>query len=334
LKKYFLGANSSGGFYSLYGGFCRAEGDYLGIIKGGPGTGKSGFMRRIGQAAERCGLDVEYVLCSGDPVSLDGVYIPALHRGWADGTSPHAAEPNFLGVDGEYIDLSRFCALPLAKNDAEDAEKLYTGYKSSYKAAYSFLKAASEVGKIGRRELTEREKLEIKKIMSTILPRRKSRKSVGKEKFRFLRCLSCEGEITLNSELEENRVFTLFGGRRAADYALKYLTREALLRGFSPIVCLSPQNPEEYEAVIIPELETAVTDRHYSIRGAKSTALPVEEVIPCKYEEIEKTLIGSAYDCLAHAKKLHDELEEIYKKAMDFEALTEFTEEYTTKIFG
>ena len=85
ITRYFLGANAYSGFYSLYGGFCAGEGDYLRVIKGGPGTGKSALMRRIGAAAERAGHDVEYILCSGDPDSLDGVYIPALGVGYADG---------------------------------------------------------------------------------------------------------------------------------------------------------------------------------------------------------------------------------------------------------
>lgn len=32
----FLGANSAGGFFSLYGGFCSGEGDFLHLIKAGP----------------------------------------------------------------------------------------------------------------------------------------------------------------------------------------------------------------------------------------------------------------------------------------------------------
>lgn len=78
----FLGANSAGGFFSLYGGFCSGEGDFLHLIKAGPGGGKSGFMRRVAQAAADHGYDTECVLCSGDPDSLDGVYIPALHVGF------------------------------------------------------------------------------------------------------------------------------------------------------------------------------------------------------------------------------------------------------------
>ena len=49
---WFLGSNSEHGFHSLYDGFCAGDGDFLRVIKGGPGTGKSSFMRAIGRAAE------------------------------------------------------------------------------------------------------------------------------------------------------------------------------------------------------------------------------------------------------------------------------------------
>ena len=63
---FFLGANSAQGFYSLYSDFASRPGDMLHIIKAGPGTGKSTFMRKIGQAAEERGYEVEYIICSGD----------------------------------------------------------------------------------------------------------------------------------------------------------------------------------------------------------------------------------------------------------------------------
>lgn len=332
-SKYFLGANSSEGFYSLYGNFCRGEGDYLSIIKGGPGTGKSGFMRKIGKAAEQAGFDVEYVLCSGDPASLDGVYIPTLRRGWMDGTSPHIAEPGCFGVDGDYIDLSRFCSVPLERTQAAVAGKLCKGYKAQYEAAYGYLKAASAVKNAECAYLSDGEKLIIEKSISSVLPKRRHRSREGKRKYRFLRCLSGEGEITLDAELEKNKVFTLLGGRRAARYALRLLMSEAVLRGFSPVVCLSPQDPSEIEALIIRETETAVTDRHYNISRAKCIALPAEELQSEERKNTEKTLMSCAYDCLANAKKQHDELEEIYKKDMDFDALTAFTDSYIADFF-
>ena len=98
VRRYFLGANTAKGFFSVYEDFCKPDsGNFLYVIKGGPGCGKSSFMKKIGKAAEDAGLDVEYVLCSADPDSLDGVLIPTWHVGYADGTSwrwrfpPHRA---------------------------------------------------------------------------------------------------------------------------------------------------------------------------------------------------------------------------------------------------
>ena len=106
---YFLGANTTNGFYSCYNSFCRPEdGCFLWVIKGGPGCGKSTLMRKVGAAAENAGLDVEYVLCSGDPDSLDGVYLPQKKLGITDGTAPHVQEPTYPGVCGAYLDLGRF----------------------------------------------------------------------------------------------------------------------------------------------------------------------------------------------------------------------------------
>ena len=87
---FYLGANSPGGFHSLYDELLRPEeARSIYILKGGPGCGKSSLMRRVGAAMEEHGLDVEYIVCSGDPDSLDAVVIPALKTALVDGTSPH-----------------------------------------------------------------------------------------------------------------------------------------------------------------------------------------------------------------------------------------------------
>ena len=91
---FFLGANSGGGFFSLYDQLGRPEDTYdLIVLKGGPGVGKSTMMKAIGAAAEKRGLDVEYIRCSGDPDSLDAVQIPQLKTAAVDGTAPHVIEP-------------------------------------------------------------------------------------------------------------------------------------------------------------------------------------------------------------------------------------------------
>lgn len=63
-------------------------------------------MKTIGRAAEEKGLDVEYVLCSGDPESVDGVYFPALHTGYADRDRPARARGRDAGR-GRAVSRSR-----------------------------------------------------------------------------------------------------------------------------------------------------------------------------------------------------------------------------------
>lgn len=87
--QYFLGANSPSGFYSLYDHLLPPEvARAIYILKGGPGCGKSTLMRKIGAWAEETGLNTEYIVCSGDPDSLDAVLLPDKHTAIVDGTAP------------------------------------------------------------------------------------------------------------------------------------------------------------------------------------------------------------------------------------------------------
>ena len=47
---FFLGANSGRGFQNLFENFCTPADHYdLVVLKGGPGSGKSTLMRRVGE---------------------------------------------------------------------------------------------------------------------------------------------------------------------------------------------------------------------------------------------------------------------------------------------
>ena len=85
---FFLGANTPEGFVSffdeLYNPYrpCNAY-----ILKGGPGTGKSTFMKKAAKEAEKRGYSVQYIYCSSDPESLDAIIVPELNLSIAYGTS-------------------------------------------------------------------------------------------------------------------------------------------------------------------------------------------------------------------------------------------------------
>ena len=92
--EYFLGANSPSGFYSLYSHLLNPEqARAIYILKGGAGCGKSTLMRKVAALMEQAGFQTEYILCSGDPDSLDAVIFPQLKAAIVDGTAPHDTAP-------------------------------------------------------------------------------------------------------------------------------------------------------------------------------------------------------------------------------------------------
>ena len=103
------------------------------------------LMREIGKAMERAGADVEYLLCSGDPDSLDGLVIPSIRCGICDGTSPHVMEPVYPAAVERYVDLGRFYDLPAAKAQTAEVKRHTRDYRDAYARAYRCLKAARQV---------------------------------------------------------------------------------------------------------------------------------------------------------------------------------------------
>lgn len=88
-RRLFPGGNTAFGFHSFYDQIIEVDAARIFIIKGGPGVGKSTFMKRIGEEMLKYGYDVEFHHCSSDNNSLDGVVIPSLNAALIDGTAPH-----------------------------------------------------------------------------------------------------------------------------------------------------------------------------------------------------------------------------------------------------
>lgn len=322
-QTYFLGANSKNGFASLYDGFPPDEGVFLHIIKGGPGTGKSSFMRRIGRAAQERGMDVHYVLCSGDPDSLDGVYLPALRAAWVDGTAPHAAEPRRFGVDSDYVNLGHFCRLPFTAADAEKISHISRTYKALYGEAYRYLSAAADLGKAGKPSALP-EPAVLAEIDSLLQPSGKT----GARSRRFLHALTCQGDVRLNGEIQKlcKQVVQVDG-----QAALTYISRSCRE---TAILCPSPLDPETLEAILLPERSLAFVDSGWLLPVWRSL-VPATPVLAAEAEtrQLRERCLALAFDKLRRAKALHDEMEAIYKRYMDFPALTAYTDILLAELF-
>lgn len=147
---FFAASNSSHGFQNYYPQcFGEANGvEQLYIIKGGPGTGKSYLMRKIGQRGAEVGYDVTYYYCSSDPSSLDGVICRRAGRpciGVVDGTAPHVFEPSLPGVREEIIHLGDFWDSRVLRAQAADIRARNAQKGDRYAMAYRLLRACGEI---------------------------------------------------------------------------------------------------------------------------------------------------------------------------------------------
>lgn len=351
---FFLGSNSGSGFYSLYDNFVRAEaGDFLWVIKGGPGCGKSSFMKKLGAAAEDTGLDVEYIQCSGDPGSLDGVYIPALKTAYMDGTSPHVMDAAHPAVDSLYIDIGAFYDFAALEGYREDILDLSRRYRALYKRAYDFTGAAAAVCPRRHPELTSvSERRAALARADGMIARELGKKKdsgTGMLTRRFISALTCEGEIFCQSALDTlcDRVYTLDNDFGLAAVYLEHTAQAALERGLHVVACPEALSPERLEAVLLPELGLgflAISSRRgydgEAYRHIRLDALidpqRLREARPAlrRTGKLYKELLEEAHRALKEAKALHDELERIYNPHVNFEGMYLLAAEHITRLLG
>lgn len=316
-QTFFLAANSGQGFYSLYDGFPGASA-FLHIIKGGPGTGKSGFMKRIRRAVQERGLDTESIPCSGDPESLDGLLVPALGQAWVDGTAPHIREPGLFGADSDYVNLGQFCRLPLGEQDRAKAQALNREYKALYKTAYEHLAAAAAMEKAEELHDAAVSQEEVQRVRA-ILDALPDREGECVKERRFLSAISCRGMLRMNKTVNLlcKQIYYL-RGHAVLEQAAVMAERKAERM----ILCPRPLRPEQLEAVLLPEQGIAL------MRAPAAVRVPQGE-----HTQSDRAL-ARAMDELHGAKTLHDKLEAVYRPYMDFEALTKYTDAYIEKLFS
>ena len=333
---FFAGANSGNGFQSLFSEIMDLEETYdFMVLKGGPGVGKNTFMREIGRTMEEAGAKVEYLWCSGDPDSLDGVVLPELKCAVADGTSPHVIEPVYPAAVDRYVDLGRFYDLSAAKADAQEV-KLHTHtYKEAYARAYRCLKAARqlEVDSVTAVQKTfQQERLErrVKGIMQREL--RHKGTETGKTTRRFLGSITHQGYVWRYDSIMQlcPKIYELEDSWELAGGVLQQLHTAAKENLWDTVICVAPEEPERIEHLLIPGLGLAfVTSRTGMELGVRpfrrirlDTMVTVEKKARVRFQSrMTGMLRKEAIHALKEAKSSHDRLEAVYNPYVDFDGV-------------
>lgn len=349
--RYFLGANSPHGFYSLYDQLIDPkQANAIYILKGGPGCGKSTLMRRIGARAEEMGEQVEYIHCSGDPDSLDGVVLHGSKTAIVDGTAPHVIEPHYPGVVDSYVNLGDCYDKAALKGIRQEIMDCMVGYKDCYKRAYRCLDASAEIAE-DMRSILITQALEEKaaKRAHGILSREARNTGTGNGQViqRFLGAITHQGSLTYYTTADVlcKRIYVL-----EDSYGLSHLMLTHLLAGFTHsgydvIACPSPMTPDRLEHLLVPELSLAFLStppggpyRKRPYRKIRMDSMADADLIYRNKtrlrfsRKISAALIDEAVESLAQAKAMHDDLEALYNPHVNFELVYHIADELSKTI--
>ncbi len=350
--KYFLATNSCEGFISSFkSAYNPKDGWKSYIIKGGPGTGKSSFMKFLSVKAAEKNIKTLLCPCSSDPDSLDAVIFPEEKIIVMDGTSPHTVDPTYPAVCEEILNFGEFWSNDKFHGSFDEIIRLTDKNKSLHKTASRYLQA---VGQLMRDNLktatsctdTERAKHFAEKLCKKHIPKHKG---TGKEWIRYLCGVTPKGVVSFADTVlaeTKNTIIIEDSFGYSTDIIMSRIRDYALSQGYEIITVKNAFLPSLLtDHIIIPELSLSfVRESEYchfktDVRRIHARRFLRANKISKSRERIRfnkkaaKQLLLTACTVLSEAKAVHDELEQHYIKAMNFEKLTAFANEFAEKLF-
>ena len=334
-KHYFLGGNTPHGFFSYYEYLMdQTRANKIYCIKGGPGTGKSSFMKKIATHMEEEGFFVEYAHCSSDPKSLDGIIINEKNIAFVDGTSPHIVDPKTPGAVDTILNMGAFWDEDGIYPHKNEIMTLNKEISEHFSHAYKYLASAKclwdDTEYMHAKTISDNaHEMFADKILKTKLKELSISTKKGKPRKHFATAITPEGIVSTADTITENcDVYTLKG---YTGNTLNIISDMATSFGLYTENYYSPMEPSsKIEHLVIPELNLAFVSSNSLHHLENGEVIDFNEYasndIKRKYaslisynENMTSELINKASHTILNAKKLHDELEKCYIPYMNFE---------------
>lgn len=318
--QYFPAGNTGMGFFNLFDGIAPMGARKTIILKGGPGVGKNTLMRKYAENAENKGKRVELFRCSGDPDSLDAVRVLGDDTVIVDGTAPHIIDPVFPGVTDGIVNLGVYINKEI-KSEKKILEPMFESNKYQYTLAYAYLATAMSLKKSNistALDMYDRKKM--RRTVRDIAPMGAVEK-VGSVRKLFLDAITHKGKISFDARVRAaNEVYTVKG---LGKY-LFFNEAKELLSGNNLEIFYDPVCPNLIRHIYVKELNIWFTS--FDVDGADTVRTEnFQKYREPDYVEFNKAqteiLVQKAVSHLKLCKKAHDDIEEVYKKYMDFEGV-------------
>ncbi|CFX61535.1 P-loop containing nucleoside triphosphate hydrolase [Syntrophomonas zehnderi OL-4] len=351
VRNMFPGGNSCYGFFSFYNHIVPETVNQKIILKGGPGVGKSTFMKKIGEILTQQQIDVEYHWCSSDNHSLDGVVGGNRQVCVLDGTSPHVVDPRYPGAVDRIINLGEFWDKDIIAANRASIIGLTDHIGLCFQRAYNRLSEA-------RLALEEwqtyiKEACDYASVNRNVLALGEdflhSSKAPAAPRHLFAAAISPEGVVTKADSLIDPD-YAISGVKGSPGGGCKdlftYVEKRLQLEGIYAEIYHCPFDPKKIDMIIIPENKSILID-------ISSHVVDYEKILPNRkfkrfldfdqfldkqilnpYAKLmamcrERFTVGisEAVSFINTAKTCHDKLETYYVPAMDFARVEELSQE-------
>lgn len=346
VKKLFPGGNTGYGFHSFYDYIIAPNANYIFVIKGGPGVGKSTFMRWIGQQLVERGFDIEEHHCSSDNGSLDGVKIPSIGVALIDGTAPHIVDPKHPGAVDTIIHLGDYWNEAGMRQNKQNVLDSTATVSMCFKRAYGYLRAAKNYNDELEAYIRDTKALDIAglnrvaaDIKSCIFDKVPVKATAPSERHLFGSAITPKGCVNyLSTIVGDLKWRVLLHGRPGTGRTtiVEKVMRDALERGYDVEAYHCALDPQRIDHVVIPELSVAImnaTEPHGSTAAPGDLIIDtmdyvdIEKLVPwdydiCRLNQRYHEALDSGVSLIARAKKTHDVLETSFVPNMDFDAVT------------
>jgi adenylate kinase family enzyme len=352
IRDLFPGGNTCYGFYSFYDYMVSPEAERKIILKGGPGVGKSTFMKKMGEEFFTHGYNIEYHWCSSDNESLDGIVVGKQQICFLDGTAPHIVDPRFPGAVDEIINLgdywhqkaiqkNRPAIIDLTQNISRCFQR---AYKRLAESKLAWEEWASYFEEARDSEAVNRNTLALARDFISDLRNEKQQL-----RHLFPAAITPGGVVSkIESIIDDGySLFAVKGspGSGIADL-FAYTWQTLQLSEVKVEIYHNPFDPRNIDAIIIPSSKSALIDvsGHLfdyasALPGAKQRRfLDYDQLLNKSIIDAHEDYIASARErfnsgiegaiaLIRKAKEYHDELESYYVPAMDFDAMEEMRQD-------
>ena len=345
---YFAASNSGKGFYSYYEQcFDAARVKRVYAVKGGPGTGKSRFLRDVAIYAEARGWSAEYIYCSSDPDSLDGVILSRGERCYAflDATAPHIYEPMRPGIREEIVNLGTFWDRSVLETHTKEIEGLSAQKSSAYRRAYRYLAGMEQMIEVRdslvrpylRREAIRRY---AKKLMQEIPV-----ENGYTVQHALLRSVGMQGEVGFDTYFAKaKRIVLLEDCYGVAQYLMREIGRIAIERRLTIRLSHDPVVPDRVDAILLCGSGLCIANIPADLCEYPFKCVQMRRFVDTKAmkavrgevrfaERMIRAMLDGANEAMQSVSAVHFQIETLYGGAMDFDAKEKFTKSFCEELF-